>query len=106
MSEIKAQPAYQSNAYLQSSTLQVCHIVLGLRPATPEEEGQIIRYAIVTIFFFFFCHSYFQQYFTEYVFWFVGDGWNERAGMVSKLDIIGFLSLCSGGNNGRNMSNM
>ncbi|NXW00579.1 UBP32 hydrolase, partial [Fregetta grallaria] len=23
---------------------QVCHIVLGLRPATPEEEGQIIRY--------------------------------------------------------------
>lgn len=23
---------------------QVCHIVLGLRPATPEEEGQIIRW--------------------------------------------------------------
>ncbi|GAA6065942.1 ubiquitin carboxyl-terminal hydrolase 32 isoform X1 [Tachysurus ichikawai] len=22
---------------------QVCHIVLGLRPATPKEEGQIIR---------------------------------------------------------------
>lgn len=22
---------------------QVCHIVLGLRPATPQEEGQIIR---------------------------------------------------------------
>lgn len=24
--------------------LQVCHIVLGLRPATPGEEGQIIKY--------------------------------------------------------------
>lgn len=23
--------------------IQVCHIVLGLRPGTPEEEGQIIR---------------------------------------------------------------
>lgn len=24
--------------------IQVCHIVLGLRPGTPEEEGQIIRF--------------------------------------------------------------
>lgn len=28
-------------------SVQVCHIVLGLRPATPEEEGQIIRYVPV-----------------------------------------------------------
>lgn len=25
-------------------SFQVCHIVLGLRPGTPEEEGQIIRF--------------------------------------------------------------
>lgn len=27
--------------------VQVCHIVLGLRPGTPEEEGQIIRYPVI-----------------------------------------------------------
>lgn len=27
---------------------QVCHIVLGLRPGTPEEEGQIIRFAVIS----------------------------------------------------------
>lgn len=32
-----------------SGFVQVCHIVLGLRPATPEEEGQIIRYINVFI---------------------------------------------------------
>lgn len=32
--------------------VQVCHIVLGLRPGTPEEEGQIIRYTPVL----FICH--------------------------------------------------
>lgn len=32
--------------------VQVCHIVLGLRPGTPEEEGQIIRHVPVH----FVCH--------------------------------------------------
>lgn len=31
-------------------SFQVCHIVLGLRPATPEEEGQIIRYSYLKLF--------------------------------------------------------
>lgn len=32
--------------HLCVALVQVCHIVLGLRPATPEEEGQIIRYVL------------------------------------------------------------
>uniref|UniRef100_A0A8C5AV89 ubiquitinyl hydrolase 1 n=1 Tax=Gadus morhua TaxID=8049 RepID=A0A8C5AV89_GADMO len=35
-------PSSLANEFL-NLLFQVCHIVLGLRPATPEEEGQIIR---------------------------------------------------------------
>lgn len=40
--------------------VQVCHIVLGLRPGSPEEEGQIIRYIPV----FSICHHVYN--FEEY----------------------------------------
>ena len=36
--------------------IQVCHIVLGLRPGTPEEEGQIIRYDAVFLYLFYSIH--------------------------------------------------
>uniref|UniRef100_A0A8C6L5H3 Ubiquitin carboxyl-terminal hydrolase 32 n=1 Tax=Nothobranchius furzeri TaxID=105023 RepID=A0A8C6L5H3_NOTFU len=35
--------SYSADGHFQCDLFQVCHIVLGLRPATPEEEGQIIR---------------------------------------------------------------
>lgn len=36
--------------------IQVCHIVLGLRPGTPEEEGQIIRYYVLSLHLFYSVH--------------------------------------------------
>lgn len=57
--------------------IQVCHIVLGLRPGTPEEEGQIIRYHGVFLHLFHSVHRWQICVLTNAIFFWCR-GWLER----------------------------